>query len=291
MAENIDEIIKKFTIDTPITKCNLIEKLVGCGSYGKIYSLKDIPNIVVKYGCNPESDIKKEYDIYTEINKYYDNPTWIPKIYGYKEEGNHNCMFMERLSSNISDATHYIIHDDDREEMIYHYAKEIINIFEKLHEMGYIYMDTKYDNFLTTIDDRNTIKVIDLGFMVKWKNSDGDHFGKYVLEPKRYGDSTKYIDFYGCYEFSSFHDTEDKRPSRRDDMISIGYLIIYLLNNNELPWNSDMPQKKRYKRKILRRYLDCDILPNEVKKYMEYVESLKYSQKPDYDYCIHLLES
>ena len=78
--------------------------------------------------------------------------------------------------------------------------------------------------------------------------------------------------------------------SRRDDMESIGYMLIYLING-KLPW-SHLEKGKMTERfgPILKLKNNttteelCKYLPNEFYEYMNYVKSLKFEEKPNYIY-------
>ena len=80
-----------------------------------------------------------------------------------------------------------------------------------------------------------------------------------------------------------------KEQSRRDDIISIGYMIIYLMKR-DLPWiiikgnNHYERYKKEYKMKKNIKLEDlCKDLPIEILEYMKYANSLKFEQEPDYN--------
>lgn len=78
--------------------------------------------------------------------------------------------------------------------------------------------------------------------------------------------------------------------SRRDDLESIGYVLVYLANGS-LPWqnlNVQVVQEKY--QKIMEQKLAlpieqiCTGLPAEFSNYMHYCRSLRFEDKPDYPY-------
>ena len=76
--------------------------------------------------------------------------------------------------------------------------------------------------------------MIDFGFCDKFVDKNGRHLGKdYVMES-----------FRGNFTFATSRQLEFKKPSRRDDLISLGYLLVYLLNDNKLPIYSEVFQEK-----------------------------------------------
>ena len=80
--------------------------------------------------------------------------------------------------------------------------------------------------------------------------------------------------------------------SRRDDLESFGYMIIYLAKNN-LPW-INLEKSKLEKNKIIQVIYKiknsitseqlCKDLPEEFNIFIKYVRNLKFEQKPDYFY-------
>jgi hypothetical protein len=77
--------------------------------------------------------------------------------------------------------------------------------------------------------------------------------------------------------------------SRRDDLESVGYVLMYLLRG-ELPWQGmkGKTKEERYKN-ILKKKMEtksselCFGYPEELMKYVEYTRNLEYTQDPDYD--------
>jgi hypothetical protein len=76
------------------------------------------------------------------------------------------------------------------------------------------------------------------------------------------------------------------RLTRRDDLESLAYVLIYLMHGS-LPWQSST-------RKSTKELLDirmaitpstlCKGLPDEFEVFLNYVRSLEFKQKPDYQF-------
>ena len=103
---------------------------------------------------------------------------------------------------------------------------QLLDRLEWIHSKNLIYRDIKPENFMIGINDPNVIYVIDFGLCKKYRSS---KTGKHIL-PKL---SKK---FNGNIIFSSSNAIKGKEISRRDDIISLGYMLIFLLKRN-LPWN------------------------------------------------------
>ena len=93
----------------------------------------------------------------------------------------------------------------------------------------------------------------------------------------------------GTARYASIHALEAYEQSRRDDLESVGYVLMYFLRG-DLPWQGLKVRSKedRYK-KILEKKKDtsseelCKNFPQEFLKYVDYTKNLEYEETPDYD--------
>ena len=75
--------------------------------------------------------------------------------------------------------------------------------------------------------------------------------------------------------------------SRRDDIESLSYILIYLMRGS-LPWQGTKGEKRqarvREKKLSISPEVLCDGLPIAFKECLQYARSLEFSQRPDYQY-------
>lgn len=90
------------------------------------------------------------------------------------------------------------------------------------------------------------------------------------------------------------HDVEQ---SRRDDMESLGYLLLYFLWGR-LPWQGLEVGPDQDKNMVVmerKKNIDvdelCDQVPPEFGTYLEYVLALEFGDKPDYSYLRTMFRS
>ena len=98
--------------------------------------------------------------------------------------------------------------------------------------------------------------------------------------------------FRGTFNFSSINSMEGYVSSRRDDLISNGYMLLI---KGELPWSKikDGTAPERFKnifnlKKNTTNEELCKNLPSEFYDYIKYVNSLKFQEEPNYLYLKNL---
>ena len=159
-------------------------------------------------------------------------------------------------------------------------ALQILNRLKWIHSKDLIYRDVKPNNFLIGTKDPNIIYVVDFGLCKKYRSS---KTGKHIL-PKITGK------FQGTLKYASSNAIKGKEPSRRDDLISLGYMLIYLLKR-ELPWQvtKEVLIKKHFNDLIYSKEKDgngklFENIPEGLKEYIQYTKKLKFEEDPDYSY-------
>lgn len=93
----------------------------------------------------------------------------------------------------------------------------MIGIFKHVHRSGRVYNDMKPDNVMLNLDrdGEMTVTLIDLGLAEKYHNTT----------------TIKKEQFNGNILFSSLSQMDLNRTTRRDDMIALFYMSLYLMND------------------------------------------------------------
>ena len=267
-------------------KYKLIKK-IGKGSYGIIYLCKDIASneffaAKLQNKNSYTNSLQNEYQIMKDIN--IDK---IPNAKFYGENNLYNILIMQLLGKALEDIFEKILH---KQKMPIHsvcnIAIQIIDILEQIHNKNYIHRDIKPSNFLfgNNSFNNNIIYLIDFGLAKKYRESNNAEHYEIKEENK----------LIGTARFASINAMEGLSQSRRDDLESLGYMLIYFLKG-KLPWQNFLIKNKeeRYnkikqtKKEIAINEL-CSNCPKEIGQYITYVKKLKYEEEPNYNYIKNL---
>ena len=114
-----------------------------------------------------------------------------------------------------------------------------------MHTAGRIYNDLKPENIMISFDEKEgqtteQVTLIDFGLTSKYMRKDKTHIK----------DSETTEIFCGNIHFASLDQMNFYRTSRKDDIISLYFMMIWLLNNNDLVGDpKDIDDIKALKRK------------------------------------------
>ena len=218
--------------------------------------------------------------------QYYLRGIGIPKVISFGKIGKFNVLVQTLLGKTIDKLFKENNNFDSKMKDMCMAAIQIIDRIQFIHSKNIVHQDIKPENFLVGNPDSSLIYIIDFGLCKKYRSS---RTGKHIIFSK----NKKFI---GTFEYCSIHTMRGIELTRRDDLESIGYMLIFLITGT-LPWfGIKGPYSQRYEKiyKIKANISNEDLckgLPIEMCKYMKYVKSLKFEEDPDYDYLRRLFFS
>lgn len=266
-----------------------LDKKVGEGSFGIIFKAKDKftkKDIALKlediYVSVPQ--LYHEYKIYKKLNANFG----VPKVYDYlssykTNHGVYNIMVMDYFENSLEDLFNKCNRKFSLKTTIL-LAIQMLKRICFLHNKLYLHRDLKPDNFM--VDKNNNVFVIDIGMTKLYRDPNTNQHIPY-REDKSLSGTPRY---------ASINTHLGIEYSRRDDLESIGYIIVYFLKG-KLPWQGLVARDKKSKyRKIMEKkmatpidYL-CTGLPKQIITYFEYVRHLRFMDRPDYNYLVGLFK-
>ena len=251
-------------------------KKLGEGSFGKVYKVESNNKYYAMKLENKKHSqglLESEATIMT-----YLKGSNIPKIELLTQNEEYNILIMELMGKSLEELIN--IHKNFSIKTVCMLAYQMINILQFIHEKHIIHRDIKPDNFVMGLNENNAhLFIIDFGLSKKFRSS--KTLIQYPLIKKK-----KLI---GTARYASIHALEELEQSRRDDLESVGYVLIYFLKGS-LPWQGLKAKGKeeRY-RKILEKKKEisseelCKGFPIIFQNFVYYVKNLDYLEEPDYE--------
>ena len=210
----------------------------------------------------------------------------IPEVLSYGRIKTHNILVLPLLGKSLLDM--FILGNSNTNiNDICSVAIQILDRIEWVHSNNIVYRDIKPENFLFGKKDNDVLYLIDFGLCRKYKSS---RTGKHI-KPKCLGKFT------GTSRYASVYAMAGNEQSRRDDIESIGYMIIFFMKKR-LPWQGIKGRTYKecyHKLFLMKKYMKieelCKNLPREIIDYMNIAKAMKFEQEPDYKHLKDLFKS
>uniref|UniRef100_A0A3B4FSC7 non-specific serine/threonine protein kinase n=1 Tax=Pundamilia nyererei TaxID=303518 RepID=A0A3B4FSC7_9CICH len=211
----------------------------------------------------------------------------IPTIKWCGAEGDYNVMVMELLGPSLEDLFNFCSRKFSLKTVLL-LADQMISRIEYIHSKNFIHRDVKPDNFLMGLGKKgNLVYIIDFGLAKKYRDARTHQHIPY-RENKN---------LTGTARYASINTHLGIEQSRRDDLESLGYVLMYF-NLGSLPWQGLKAATKRQKyERISEKKMStpievlCKGYPSEFATYLNFCRSLRFDDKPDYSYLRQLFRN
>lgn len=276
--------------DIIINERYILKEKIGSGSFGTVYTAIDTYyDTIVALKMESINISTPQLSLEKKIYNILANTKGIPKIYNYFSNyklpwGIYNILVMQCLDTSLENLFDNCQRKFSLKTTI-QIAIQMINRIATLHNKSLIHRDIKPDNFL--IDSNNTVYLVDFGLSKLYRDLK-THVHIQYREDKR---------LIGTPRYASINTHLGIEASRRDDLESIGYVLVYFLVGS-LPWQGIKATDRKVKyRKITDKKLAtpidllCKKLPHQFIKYFNYVRNLRFADKPDYTYLAKLFKN
>ncbi|XP_057773130.1 casein kinase 1-like protein HD16 isoform X2 [Salvia miltiorrhiza] len=276
-----------------------LEKKLGKGGFGQVYVGRRITGgnvnertgpgaieVALKFehrnskGCNYGPPY--EWQVYNTLGGSHG----VPRVHYKGRQGDYYVMVMDMLGPSLWDIWNNNSHSMSV-EMVACIAIESISILEKMHSKGYVHGDVKPENFLlgsVGSSDEKKLFLVDLGLATRWRDGNTGLHVEYDQRPDV---------FRGTVRYASVHAHLGRTGSRRDDLESLAYTLVFLLKGR-LPWQGYQGENKGFlvckKKMATPPEALCCFCPQPFKSFVEYVVNLKFDEEPNYAKCISLFD-
>uniref|UniRef100_A0A4X1VIW5 non-specific serine/threonine protein kinase n=1 Tax=Sus scrofa TaxID=9823 RepID=A0A4X1VIW5_PIG len=259
---------------------------IGSGSFGDIYLGANIASgeeVAIKLECvktkHPQLHIESKF--YKMMQGGGALALWCGA------EGDYNVMVMELLGPSLEDLFNFCSRKFSLKTVLL-LADQMISRIEYIHSKNFIHRDVKPDNFLMGLGKKgNLVYIIDFGLAKKYRDARTHQHIPY-RENKN---------LTGTARYASINTHLGIEQSRRDDLESLGYVLMYF-NLGSLPWQGLKAATKRQKyERISEKKMStpievlCKGYPSEFSTYLNFCRSLRFDDKPDYSYLRQLFRN
>ncbi|XP_010482773.1 PREDICTED: casein kinase 1-like protein 9 isoform X2 [Camelina sativa] len=258
---------------------------IGSGSFGELYlgvNVQTGEEVAVKL----ESVKTKHPQLHYESKLYMllQGGTGVPNLKWYGVEGEFNVMVIDLLGPSLEDLFNYCNRKLSLKTVLM-LADQLITRVEFMHSRGFLHRDIKPDNFLMGLGRKaNQVYIIDFGLGKKYRD----------LLTHSHIPYREHKNLTGTARYASVNTHLGVEQSRRDDLESLGYVLMYFLKGS-LPWQGLKAgtKKQKYDRISEKKVATpievlCKNQPTEFVSYFRYCRSLRFDDKPDYSYLKRL---
>ncbi|GAB2293362.1 Casein kinase 1-like protein 2 [Dionaea muscipula] len=254
---------------------------IGGGSFGEIYlgtNIQTNEEVAIKLESVKTKHPQLLYE--SKLYKILQGGTGIPNVKWFGVEGDYNVLVIDLLGPSLEDLFNFCSRKLSLKTVLM-LADQMINRVEFVHSKSFLHRDIKPDNFLMGLGRRaNQVYMIDFGLAKKYRDSSTHQHIPY-RENKN---------LTGTARYASMNTHLGIEQSRRDDLESLGYVLMYFLRGS-LPWQGLKAGTKKQKyEKISEKKVStsiealCRCYPTEFASYFHYCRSLRFDDKPDYAY-------
>uniref|UniRef100_A0A5S6QIZ7 Protein kinase domain-containing protein n=1 Tax=Trichuris muris TaxID=70415 RepID=A0A5S6QIZ7_TRIMR len=270
------------SIGSTFGECWIIVRLIGSGGFGSVYEVSDGVEGGKKSSLKVQHEAESSLLTEVRVLKKLEHSAHACKIFSWGQIGSLKFIIMSLLGNDLSVLRELAPGNKFSLSTTLRVGCQMIEAIRDVHEVGYIHRDIKPENFAIgyQCDLIRTIYILDFGLSRRYRSRRGN-----VRRPR------PCPGFNGTTRYASIYAHCNMEQGRRDDLIAMFYTIVEIYLGT-LPWEAfddDNLTCLAIKRSLVleKRLANA---PRAFLKVKDYLSSLEYADRPDYDWLMLQLQ-
>ena len=260
---------------------------VNSGSFGEVFEgLNEQTGTAVAIKIEAQN-VSPQIIHEAKVLRLLEGQTGLPTVLWYGKDEGRSVMVMTLLGKSLEMSLKDTTEKRLPLKLVLRLSLQMLARIEATHSQSFIHRDIKPDNFVIGRSPaHNRVYLIDFGLAKRYRDEKTRMHEAYA-EGKMMAGTARY---------ASLNCLLGVEQSRRDDLESLVYSLVYLLNGS-LPWqglfcrNQDEKREKvsRMKRELPLQTI-CKGCPPQFVQLLTYCRRLPFDATPDYDFMRFLLK-
>ncbi|KAK2715166.1 hypothetical protein QYM36_009971 [Artemia franciscana] len=264
-------------------KYRLVVK-IRCNDVCHTYYAKDIESnedVLIKLGSKEKKELSSDFN----NSKALQDGTGIPEVKCRGQENEYNILVMNILGPSLEELFTSCSRKFKLKTVLI-LADQMLKRLEYVHSKFFIHGNIHPSSFSMGIKDYTDVKKV---FLTSFS-----YTRKYSTSNKPVRCNKHKI---GNLKYASLNAHAGLEQSRRDDLESLGYMLVHFAKG-DLPWQNlkaisklDLLDKIYRSKKATSISTLCETLPTEFGLYLNYCRNLEFGETPNYSYLVDIFRN
>ena len=259
-------------------------KRLGKGSFGEVFAGCEVASDAqVAIKTEPVKSLHPSLFGETKALRELQGVQGIPSVHWSGCDTRSNYLVMDLLGVSLERLLHTCKGRFSLQNVL-QLGQQLISRLEAIHARGYIHKDIKPANCAMGLSDPKVLYLLDFGLAKKYLD----------LRTRTHMVYHEGRGLIGTARFASVNAHMGVEQSRRDDLESAFYMLLYMLDG-KLPWQG-VPKLNETDHSHRVAEIKMSLVlgkqyPVELQQMLAYIRRLRFEEKPDYNFLQRLLHT